>query len=60
MIQKVQCMTICRELLKQYLQGNLWHLIKFKMNYLNFQLNKLEREERIKLKISRKNKMMRA
>lgn len=33
---------------------------KFKMNYLYFQFKKLEREEQIKLKISRKNKMIRS
>ena len=58
MIKKMRYITICKELWKQYLQGNWWHLIKFKMNYLNFQLKKLERREQIKLKINRKNKII--
>lgn len=58
MIKKMQYITICKKLLKQYLQGNWWHLIKFKMTYLNFQLKKLERRKQIKLKINRKNKII--
>lgn len=56
----MQYIIVCSELLKQHLQGNLWHLIKFKINYLKFQFKKLESEEKIKLKTNRKNKIIRA